>query len=380
MRTRRTGYPHRKFMSAVTSDRTGPAAASKFLIVRIDGIGDLICITPLLDALRRHFPSARIDLMANEYNADAILGNPGVDHLYIDYRTRDRLTRRRRPLLALRRIAQLLKLRRVGYDYAIAAHFGEQRRALKLVRMVRARRIIQSVEPEKVGALEDNVVNVPALWGVHEALGSFQLLKPLGIADAPGPLRIFPDPARLAVARERRREFVSAHGLRRVVGVNLSVSATTRAWPLENFVSLVERGAQRLPGTGFVLFWAGASAYGTGQSDDASAVIAIERLRNLPVLAHPTRDIQDLAAGIAVCDAVVTSDGAPLHMAAALGKPVVAFFERLEHKLVRWYPWQVPGRVLHAAPPASFEVAGITVGAAVDALSDLVTEVEHGRA
>ena len=367
-------------MSVVTGDRPGPAKAPKFLVVRIDGIGDLICITPFLEALRRHFPSARIDVMANEYNVDALLGNPNVDHLYVDYRTRDRLSNRRRPLQPLRRLAQLARLRRVGYDYAIAAHFGEQRRALKLVRSVNAGHIIQSVEPEKAGALESNVVNVPAIWGVHEALGSFALLAPLGVDDAPGPLRIYPDPARLASARDRCREFTAARSLRRVVGINLSVSAATRAWPLERYIDLMERGANRMPGTGFMLFWAGASAYGTRHSDDGKAAMVIARLRHLPLMGYATRDVPELVAGIAVCDFLVTSDGAPLHMAAALGKPVVGFFERLDEKLARWYPWQVPARVLHSRPPASFEVSRITVEDAVDALVDLATEVESSRA
>ena len=367
-------------MSAVTSDRPGPATAPKFLIVRVDGIGDLICITPFLEALRRHFPAARIDLMANEYNADAILGNPDIDHLYIDYRTRDRVTHRRRPLRALRRFAQLLQLRRVGYDYAIAAHFGEQRRALKLVRMVKARRIVQSVESERVGALPGNVVNVPAVWGVHEAQGSFELLKPLGIVDAPGPLRIFPEAGRLAAARERRQEIATTRPVRRLVGVNLSASAAVRAWPLENYISLMHRAADLLPGTAFMLFWAGESVHGAGRSDDRNAAVVAGRLAHLCVLEYATHDVQDLVAGIAVCDFLVTSDGAPMHMAAALGKPVVAFFERSETKLARWYPWQVQGRVLHSRPPASPEISSITVDDAVGALVDLVSKVESGRA
>ena len=40
-------------------------SAASFLVIRRDNIGDLVCTTPLFEALRLRFPSARIDALTN---------------------------------------------------------------------------------------------------------------------------------------------------------------------------------------------------------------------------------------------------------------------------------------------------------------------------
>ena len=51
----------------------------KILIIRRDNIGDLICTTPLFEAIRRQYPQAYIAALVNSYNAPAIHGNPHLD-------------------------------------------------------------------------------------------------------------------------------------------------------------------------------------------------------------------------------------------------------------------------------------------------------------
>jgi len=354
-----------------------PDGPLKFLIVRIDGIGDLVCITPLLAALRQHHPDARIDVIANEYNADVLQRNPHVDHVYIDYRTRDRVSDRRSPKRVLRKLWQSLKLRTAGYDYAIVAHFGEHKRALAIARQARPKTTIRSVEPEKQGAPLPSVITIPARWGRHEVLGSFELLKPLGIAAEPGPLLVVPDQQKLAATRQRLQAFRQQHGLQRLIGLNLSVSDPTRAWPAEKFTQLALASARQLPGSGFVLFWVNATPYGAQRSDNDAVTLLTAQSGNIAVLPFATDGLQDLIAGLACCDFVVTSDGGPLHIAAGLGKPVLGFFERLDAKLCRWYPWQVPSRVLCNRVEHTIDVSEITLEQAVHGLVELVGEVEQ---
>lgn len=354
-----------------------PDGSLKFLIVRIDGIGDLVCITPLLAALRARHPDARIDVMANEYNADVLQRNPHVDHVYIDYRTRDRVSDRRSPKRALLKLWQNLRLRAVGYDYAIVAHFGEHTRALKIAHQVRPKTTIRSIEPEKQGKSEPSVITLAAIWGRHEVLGSFELLKPLGIEQEPGPLLVVPDADKLATARQHMQAFREQHALKRLIGLNLSVSAPTRAWPAEKFAQLAQTVAQRLPDSGFVLFWVNDAPYGKQRSDNQAVTLLTAQSNTIAVLPFATHDIQDLIAGLAGCDFVVSSDGGPLHIAAGLGKPVLGFFERLDAKLCRWYPWQVPARVLCNHVEHTIDVSEITLDQAVDGLVDLVREVEN---
>ena len=53
------------------------------LVIRRDNIGDLVCTTPLITALRQRFPKAWIGALVNSYNARVLDGNPDQDEVFI---------------------------------------------------------------------------------------------------------------------------------------------------------------------------------------------------------------------------------------------------------------------------------------------------------
>jgi len=55
----------------------------KVLLVRNDNLGDLICTTPAIEALRKKYSKAKIDIVVNSYNYLGIRNNPFVDKIYI---------------------------------------------------------------------------------------------------------------------------------------------------------------------------------------------------------------------------------------------------------------------------------------------------------
>ena len=55
----------------------------KILLVRNDNIGDLICTTPAIEALRKAHPRAQIDIVVNSLNACVVRGNPFLNKIYI---------------------------------------------------------------------------------------------------------------------------------------------------------------------------------------------------------------------------------------------------------------------------------------------------------
>jgi heptosyltransferase III len=64
----------------------------RILVIRRDNIGDLVCATPLLAALRARYPQAHIAALVNSYNAGVLAGNPAVDavHAYTKLKHRNR--------------------------------------------------------------------------------------------------------------------------------------------------------------------------------------------------------------------------------------------------------------------------------------------------
>ena len=53
----------------------------RILVVRKDNIGDVLCTTPALRALRRAFPSAHLALLVVEHCRDVVARNPDVDEV-----------------------------------------------------------------------------------------------------------------------------------------------------------------------------------------------------------------------------------------------------------------------------------------------------------
>ena len=58
------------------------SARERFLVIRRDNIGDLVCTTPLIAALRRARPGAFIAALVNSYNREVLDGNPHLDRVY----------------------------------------------------------------------------------------------------------------------------------------------------------------------------------------------------------------------------------------------------------------------------------------------------------
>ena len=53
------------------------------LIIRRDNIGDLVCTTPLIGALRQRFPHGWLGALVNSYNAPVLEGNPDLDEVFV---------------------------------------------------------------------------------------------------------------------------------------------------------------------------------------------------------------------------------------------------------------------------------------------------------
>jgi ADP-heptose:LPS heptosyltransferase len=107
----------------------------------------------------------------------------------------------------------------------------------------------------------------------------------------------------------------------------------------------------------FMLFWSpGDSRNPWHPGDDDKARAVLEQLRGIPVVGYPTERLEDLIAALSLCERVICSDGGALHIAAALGKPILCFFG--DSDAIRWRPWGVPHVLLQ---PPSLNAADISV-------------------
>lgn len=113
----------------------------KILIIRRDNIGDLICTTPLFEAIRQQYPQAFIAALVNSYNAPAIEGNPHLNAIFAY--TKGKHADGEAVWQAYWRRAKLLwQLRQMNFDYVILASSGFAGRALKLAKLLAPKHIV----------------------------------------------------------------------------------------------------------------------------------------------------------------------------------------------------------------------------------------------
>lgn len=319
----------------------------RILVVRRDNIGDLVCATPLLAALRRHYPDAHIAALVNSYNAGVLAGNPDVDAVHVYTKLKHRRPGQSWLATYLARRRLLSSLREPPFDHVILAKAGFDRHGLALARGVRPRNIVGFALDEPIDP------------DLHEVEVLMKLAARLGVTEPPGPLRVFATAEHVARWRDR----IPAGT--RWVAVHISAREPGRVWPVEHFVSLI-----RSLKTGVVLLWApGAADDPRHPGDDVrAAAITAGSGADATLVPARTESIEDLVAALSLCRAFIGTDGGAMHIAAGLGLPVVALFENLPHKKRHWYPWQVPHELV---APDTRDIADIPVEQVVQAWARL---------
>lgn len=269
-------------------------------VIRFSSLGDLVLLTALLDALRAGFPGATIHLVTKERYAGLFEKDARVDALH---------------LLAGRGPGALLRLRRSmpnRFDALIDAH-GVTRSALLAASLGAGRRT--RIVKDQVSKL----LLIHRKTDRYQAGGPSMVRRYVDLARRIGADLPVDPPPRLAVPRAAAAtagRFLAAFaGGRPPIAVAPGARHDTKRWPGERFAelvsSLVSRGEQI------------ALVGGAGDRETCRAIAGdIEGIVDCCGELSPI----ETAAVLAGCALLVTNDSAPLHIAEAVGTPVVALF------------------------------------------------------
>ena len=308
----------------------------RILIVRLSAIGDVVRVLPALHALREAHPNAQID-WAVERKAAAILE---------DYPALDRLLVFERPpeiSAAVRAFWQFCKdIRSRRYDVLIDFH-GILKTGLVCA---------LSGAPDRYGFACPRAREISYLSTNHKAkLPSPDLNRVeenLLLCDAVCPHHNAVD-ANIHIPQEIEDEVKAFfedtfEGGKRVVAVHAPVERPEKQWPLEHFAEL----ADLLLADGrfdVMLTW------GTGQF--AAVQEVVDRARRHPVVAPETPTLKHYACLVGRANMYFGGDTGPMHIAAAMGTPVVAVFG--DSDPAKHAPYRRPCAILRD------ESAGLTV-------------------
>lgn len=319
---------------------TSPRALNpRILILRRDNIGDLVCTTPLIAALRARLPQAWLGALVTTYNAEVLAGNPALDEVFVY----EKLKHRSGGLLShLRtRLGQMARLREQKLDCVLVPAPTPQ--SLKMAHGLKPGQVIAA--PSSVPTRQ------------HEVERAFELGRAFGLTGRPGALQVIPD-------AQKQRELEERLGAGPIVAVHISARRPAQRWPLERYAGLVKRLAEEAK---VILLWAPGEKDNPrhpGDDEDAAKVLRAAGAPNaIPVR---TPDLRTLIAALSLADRVVCPDGGAMHLAAALGKQVVALFG--DSPVERWRPWGVPHRIVR---PESRNLADLPLEPVLEACRSL---------
>lgn len=337
------------------------------LFIRIDNIGDLICTTAAIRAFRQKYPAARVGILVNSYNAEAIRGNPDIDTVYV-YEKEKHARGKGRLGVMLGNLGVLLKIRSAGFEASVACGYSFSRRLARYAWMTGAKVRIGYVSKKDGSGSYTLPLDEPD-EPVHEVEAMMKLLEPFGVAGKPPSLFLKPD----AVEVEKARKYLVRAGFRDkepLIAFHISSRKPQNRWPRERFRELGEMIGREFPGARIMLLWSpGKSDNPLHPGDDERAEWILTRLSSKP-LAYRTETLNELAAALSLASVVVCCDGGAMHMAAALGKPILTVWGSTDKR--RWAPWGVKNIVLQKENGGA---QAVTAQEAMDGFRELYGEL-----
>lgn len=259
---------------------------------------------PVANAIKDDDPSRRITWVAEPAPARVLDGHPSVDDVIV--------FRRDEGLRGVLRLSEDFRGRR--FDAAL-----NMQRHLKGVFPT-----LLSGAPCRIGLDRDKVREgvwrfsnhhiAPGPW-VHTQDLLLRFLEPLGV-ERPESLewRISFSPDE----RIRQREFFSVLPDGPVVGLVLGTALSRKDWPAERAASLADRVAA---GRGATILLVG----GAGRREQRAALEVVERTACAPI-STLADDVRRMMWTVDGCDLLISPDTGPLHIAHALGVPVVGLY------------------------------------------------------
>ena len=348
--------------------RTPPFAAEgvrRILVVRKDNIGDVVCTTPALRALRHAFPGAHLAILVAEHCRAAVERNPDLNEV-LTY-TKAKHSSGLLGVPALWELSQIIRgLRRRRFDLAIAMGRPCSRSSAWLT--------YASGAPWRVGystsALHPfpfflNLGCDPGAMTSHEVEGCLELLASLGIPSAGRALTLVPDPEVQTAVRHRLTELGAAPEAGLAL-VHISTRRESSRWPLPAFALAADALHERL-GLTVLLSWAPGDAKNPLFPGDDGKAEEVARLMHTRPTLFRTPELAEMIAAVSLSDFVLSSDGGLMHIAAALGIPQVALFGK--GGVERWAPVSEKSIALDRGGRADRISVGEAVAASVEVMS-----------
>jgi lipopolysaccharide heptosyltransferase II len=303
---------------------------NRILIIRTDRIGDVVLSTPVITATRKAFPRAYIAVMVSPQTKEIVIDNPYINEVIVyDKKVKHRSI--------FQTLCFAKWLRSKIFDLALILHSTTRVNVITFLAGI----------PHRVGykrgkmdfLLTHGFEYKKRLGEKHEAEYSLDILRSIGIdAEMSSLVMSF------SSENERKIEYLlQQNGLKegeKIIVLHPDASCPSKMWPLENFARLADDLKDKF-------------AVRIALVSSPEHVKIGEKVRDLmkhsPIFLCGETSLGDLAALFKRTTLFISNDSGPVHIAAAIGAPVISIFGRNEKGLspTRWRPLGDKSVVLH---------------------------------
>ena len=281
----------------------------KILILKPSALGDVIQALPVLRLLKLHFRDAEIFWWIDSTLAPLLEGDPDLAGIV-------RFERKRwaAPVHWPEMLRSLRWLR--GQDFDLVIDLQCLARSGAFAWLANGKFLI-GLDEVREGArgFYDTAVR-RAFFHTHAVDWYLAVLPQLGV---PVHRHFVWLPERPRVAAEVKRKWPGAFVFNpQLIALQPGARWPNKRWPAENFAGLVHLAAKHFPASRFAIL-------GDTEDRPLGEIIsraAPERCQNL----CGETSLPEMVEWLRLCDLMVTNDTGPMHVAAALGKPLVALF------------------------------------------------------
>ncbi|MBI2885415.1 MAG: lipopolysaccharide heptosyltransferase II [Candidatus Omnitrophica bacterium] len=301
----------------------------RILVIRLDRIGDVVLSTPVAHRLRQAYPEAFLAMLVQPACRELVEGHPDLDAAILYDKDG-----RHRSLTATIQFAR--QLRSYRFDTAIVLHPTNRSHWIPWLAGI----------PVRIGyarktswLLTHRVPHRKQEGTQHEAAYSLELLRVLGIEPGPPVPVIALSPAARVLAEERLAQ-AGADPARPLVAIHPSASCRSKRWEAERFAAVADRLATEQGAQVAIV---------AGPADQESADAMARAMRTTPINLAGRLSVGELAWVLKRATLLLSNDSGPVHVAAAVGTPVIVIFGRNERGLspTRWGPLGKGHVVLH---------------------------------
>ena len=267
----------------------------------MDRLGDLVNTTPALHAIRRHHPAACITVEVASGKEELLSGSDDVDRVWTTPRHRGWGGR----------IRQLLRIRSGQFHIA---YLLEECNDKVFMAWLAGIPIRHGLFRSKYRNLYTTSIDVSD--ACQESLGNLRnLLNKVGMDTSDWTVRL-PLSGEVRFRAHQALQNNGWDGNTALIGINIGASNPKRIWTAERFAEVVD-----------AIVAINATPVLLGSCDDRRMAEAIKCLTVMPLLDIVGKTSAGSLAGVIdLCVALVTGDTGAMHIAAALGRPVVALY------------------------------------------------------